>query len=51
MTEEELRDYQMWTMEDLQDYLLQTVPKPITNTIPHLLIRAKFKIIDGLMNI
>jgi len=24
MTEEELRDYQMWTMEDLQDYLLQS---------------------------
>jgi len=25
MTEEELRDYQMWTMEDLQNYLLKTV--------------------------
>jgi len=24
VTEEELRDYQMWTLEDLQDYLLKT---------------------------
>ena len=25
VTEDELRDYQMWTLEDLQDYLLKTV--------------------------
>ena len=25
MTEEELRDYQMWMMEDLQEYLLKIV--------------------------
>jgi len=23
MTEEELRDYQMWTLEDLRDYLME----------------------------
>ena len=25
MNEEELRDYQMWTMEELQTYLLEVV--------------------------
>ena len=25
MTEDQLRDYQMWTMEDLENYLLSTV--------------------------
>jgi len=35
VTEEELRDYQMWTLEDLQDYLLKTVNFNFFNSIPH----------------
>jgi len=27
MNETELREYQMWTMEDLQEYLIDTVKK------------------------
>jgi len=32
MTEDELRDYQMWTMEDLEKYLLETVSKPLKDS-------------------
>jgi len=42
MTEDELRDYQMWTMEDLQTYLLETGKITDENWLDNYL-RPKFK--------
>ena len=43
MNETELRDYQMWNMQELQDYLLEIVEKLIIN----LLFREKLMILNG----
>ena len=42
MTEDELREYQMWTMEDLQEYLLSTGKITDQNWLDNYL-RPKFK--------
>jgi len=42
MTEKELRDYQMWTMEDLQDYLIK-IGKIKDNTWLEKELRPKFQ--------
>ncbi len=47
MNEEELRDYQMWLMEDLQNYLLSTVLFS-TLSSSHSQCREKFKTKIGL---